>query len=144
MTVDRIKVSKEFLGEWISMESPVGENEDPIQCYLELKQTIMDAHDKSNTPAWRGGVPVDGNWNDIAGDMPFIVTNPNVKTHHKPLVINRQDEREYIKVEKEIAMVTSLEELAKYKEYCGKNPDLMTAYTNKLKELHDGITKQNI
>ncbi len=53
----------------------------------------------------------------------------------KPPVINLQDEREYIKVEKEIEAVTSQEELAKYKEYCGKNPDLMPVYMSKMKML---------
>ncbi len=116
MTVDRIKVSKEFMGEWISMESPVGEREDPIQCYLELKNTIMNAYNSlDNPPSW------------------FSQSN-HFSSNPQPKVINRL----YDDIRDKIKECKTKDELIAYKNGELKNNipgDVMSDFVNRLQEL---------
>ncbi len=139
MKIDRIAFTKTFpvgmTWEKVHMEAEIDGMDNRHVCLAILKEEVEHFHKTSNPQLYPNGKEATiiryGDRSIGQGDVGIIPTNEKT--------INRQDEREYIKVEKEIATVTSLEELSKYKEYCGKNPDLMTAYTNKLRELTNKI-----
>ncbi len=149
MKIDRTEFVGTFqtsLGTWekCTMSTSIGEGEDPIECYLKLRETAIAAHKKANPQLYKNGneAIVDG-YNGTRMDE-FIQRENDFDESarkmfgippRKPLVINREYERKSIEIEN----VSSLEELATFKEYCGKNPDLMTAYTNKLRELTNKI-----
>ncbi len=150
MKITHIEFTKTFpvgvTWEKTMMAADIDDTEDPIECRNKLKAIVEECHLYKNVeehiPVGDGGYTF-ASWKDAS--VPQAINDDDKfktvdglripQAYAKEKVINLQDEREYIKVEKEIASVTSLEELSKYKEYCGKNPDLMSAYMTKLKQL---------
>jgi hypothetical protein len=146
-----IKVSKEYpsgltTGKWYSIELPITDKDNCIEELLTLERKLDEAFRLSQSYPNGKEAVVDSHDGERINSLLSDEAGQWAKPHEglrfmasKEKVINRQDEREYIKVEKEIATVTSLEELSKYKEYCGKNPDLMSAYMTKMKSLTQNI-----
>ena len=119
MTPTIIKVSKEFPGLWLGMESSIAEGEDPTQAYLDSYNSINEAYEKIKQSS------------QVLNDWIPEYSHGIKYKEEPPKVINRLYER----MEVEIDKCTSLEELSAHKEFCGKHPDLMPFYMNKLKEL---------
>jgi len=122
---DTIKVSKEYpsgltSGKWYSIEHTILENEDPIQELLSLERKL----DQAFTLSQSNGV---SEWKYAASEH-FI--QPPVGIQPIPTINRKYDEMKAV-----IEDCGTLEELAKHKEYCGKHPDLMPHYMNKLKSL---------
>jgi|ERR1700733_11880912 len=110
MTPLTIKVSKEFFGIWLTMEASIIPNEDTTQAYTEVEKLIDNYYESR-----------------MIGKPP--VTNGEEK------VINRLHDR----MEAIIENCSTIEQLAKHKEYCNNNPDLMPSYMNKLKQLNGKV-----
>ncbi len=126
---DTIKVSKEFpslIGsKWYSIERTIMERDDDIHELIALEQKLDEANKLFQ-------LSLDKEWKYATSINQFIPAEFSTK----PLVINREYERKAIEIEN----VSSLEELAQFKEYCGKNPDLMSCYTSKLRDLTNKIS----
>ncbi len=132
MKIDRTEFVGTFqtsLGTWekCTMSTSIGEGEDPIECYLKLRETAIAAHKKANPQLYKNGneAIVESYGGEIFDSGKMWTNTSPTKT------INREYERKQIEIEN----VSSLEELAQFKEYCGKHPDLMSCYTTKLASL---------
>jgi hypothetical protein len=109
------------------MGASIDDSEDPIQCYLKLREIAIAAHKLANPQLYKNGnEALVEEWTG----SPFVNTMPQVI----PTINRKYEEMEGI-----IKDCGTLEELAKHKEYCGKHPDLMPHYMNKLKELTGGV-----
>jgi hypothetical protein len=122
MKIDRIKFSKEFptsigTSEWLSMEGPLIEGDDPIESTISLMQKVIEAHKQANKHLYPNG------------------TEALVNGFGEVKVIKR----EYERLTDNIADCKSIEELAVLKP--GLPVDLMPAYMNKLKSLTNGLVK---
>ena len=139
MKVDRAAYTKTFpvgvYWEKILLECSLDDTDDPIKAVLILKEEVEKAHKLANPQLYKNGEAIVEAW-DALGDIGYDSYNGNKFTKREPpKVINRLYER----MEVEIDKCTSLEELSAHKEFVSKNPDLMSAYTNKLKSLTDKI-----
>jgi hypothetical protein len=129
MKIDRINYTHTYqigLTQWqkIGLEASIDDTEDPKECLAKLEQEAHDFHRKSNPSLYKNG-----NEALVEG---FIPAEFETGKFIKPIpTINRK----YDEMKAVIEDCGSLEELAKHKEYCGKHPDLMPFYMNKLKEL---------
>jgi len=125
----RIKISKEFPHLWVGIEASLDDMED-IQVGLKRLEDEAQEYHKSRYPHLypTGNLSVDG-------FIPVEFDAGKMWTNTSPKVINRK----YEEMEGIIKDCGTLEELAKHKEYCGKHPDLMPHYMNKLKELTGGV-----
>ncbi len=144
MKIDRILYTHTYqigLSNWekIGLEATIDDTDDPKKSLEILKEEVHNFHRISNPQLYKNGNEAivdefDSKWKYAASNQ-FIPAEFSTK----PLVINREYERKQIEIEN----TKSLEELAQFKEYCGKNPDLMPIYMSKMKSLTEKI-KTNI
>jgi len=138
MKIDRAAYTKTFpvgvYWEKVHLECSLDDTEDPIKAVLLLKEEVEKAHKLANPQLYKNGegALIDSYDRDYLFDSRVPFNN----SPSKPLVINRK----YEEMEVIIRECETLEDLAKHKEYCGKHPDLMPHYMNKLKEL-SGVVK---
>jgi len=135
MHIDRVGYTHTYqigLTQWqkVTIEASIDDTEDPKECLAKLEQEAHDFHRKSNPSLYKNG-----NESLVEVFVPAEFDAGKMWTNTSPKVINRK----YDEMKAVIEDCGSLEELAKHKEYCGKHPDLMSHYMNKLRQLNSPV-----
>lgn len=119
MKKEKITFTKTFqtgISQWekSGIEASLDENDNPIECLEQLKKEVEQFHKLSN---------------------PQLYKNGNEAIIHGFEMEEKVINRAYERVEVEMDRCNTVEELASYKDFANKNPDLMPKYMSKLKEL---------
>ena len=137
----RIKISKEFPHLWVGIEASLDDMEDIQRGLKRLEDEAQEYH-KSRYPHLYPDIGRKVTEDDFK--MAYNGYGTGVASGGLTSVIIPTINRKYEEMEGIIKDCGTLEELAVHKEYCGKNPDLMPAYMNKLKDINDNIKKEII